>query len=61
MQLSAELKDKHLCTGLGGVCGVLHGVTGAGSNEVCSMLETWWILGVFLSGVGKSMVSEPLS
>ena len=59
--LSAELKDKHLHTGLGGVCGVLHGVTGAGSNEVCSMQETWWILRVFFNGVGKSIVSEPLS
>ena len=39
--LSAELKDKCLCTGLGGACGVLHGVVGAGSNEACSMLETW--------------------
>ena len=39
--MSAELKDKHLHSGLGGVCGVLHGVVGAGSNEACSMLETW--------------------
>ena len=58
--LSAELKDKHLHTGLGGVCGVLHGVVGTGLNEVCSMLEMWWMCGVFLKGVGKSMVSEPL-
>ena len=50
--LSAELKDRHLCTGLGGVCGVSLGVTSAVLNEVCSMLETWWILGVFLNGVG---------
>ena len=28
-------------TGLGGVCGVLHGVAGTRSNEACSMLETW--------------------
>ena len=41
MQLSAELKDKHLHTSLGGVCGVLQGVVGTGLNEVCSMLETW--------------------
>ena len=27
-----ELNDSHLHTGLGGVCGVLCGVTGAGSN-----------------------------
>ena len=56
--LSVELNDSHLHTGLGGI---FHGVTGAGSNEACSMLETWWILGVFLHGVGKSTVSEPLS
>ena len=41
MQLSAELKDKHLCTGLGGVCGVLQGVVRTGLKEVCSMLEMW--------------------
>ena len=41
--LSAELKDRHLHTGLVGVCGVLHGDTGAGLNEVCPMLETWWM------------------
>ena len=58
---SVELNDSHLHTGLGGVCGVFHGVTGSGLNEACSVLETWWILGVFLSGVGKSIVSEPLS
>ena len=58
---SVELNDNHLCTGLGGVCGVLHGVTGARSNEMCSMLETWWICGVFFNGVGKSIVNEPLS
>ena len=51
--LSAELKDRHLHTGLGGVSGVLHGVTGAGLNEVCSILDTWWILGVFLNEVDK--------
>ena len=58
---SVELNDSHLHTGLGGVCSVLHGVTGAGLNEVCSILETWWICGVFLNGVGKLIVSEPLS
>ena len=58
---SVELNDSHLHTGLGGVHGVFHGVTGAGWNEACSMLETWWILGVFLNGVGKLTVSEPLS
>ena len=46
--LSAELNDSHLHTSLGGVCGVFLGVTGAQLNEACSMLETWWILGVFL-------------
>ena len=59
--LSGELNDSHLPTGLVGVCGIFHGVTGAGLNEVCSMMETWWILGVFLSGVGKSIISELLS
>ena len=58
---SVELNESHLCTGLGGVCGMFHGVTGYGSNESCSMLETWWILSVFLSRVGKLMVSELLS
>ena len=37
------------------------GGTRAGLNEAYSMMETWWILGVFLNGVGKSTVSEPLS
>ena len=45
---SVELNDSHLYTGLGGVCGVFHGVTGSGLNEACSMLETWWILGVYV-------------
>ena len=58
---SGELNESHLHTGLGGVCGVVCGVPGAGSNEACSILETWWILRVFLNGVGKSIVSEPLS
>ena len=61
MLSSVELNDSHPCTGLGGVCGIFHGVTGSGSNKACSMLETWWIPHVFLSGVGKSTVSEPLS
>ena len=38
---SVEMNEIHLCTGLGGVCGMFHGVTGSGSNEACSMLETW--------------------
>ena len=58
---SVELNDSCLHTGLGGVCDMFHGVTGSGLNEACLMLETWWILGIFLSGVGKLMVSEPLS
>ena len=58
---SGELNDSHLCTGLGGACNMFHGVTGSGSNEASLMLETWWILGIFLSGVGKLIVSEPLS
>ena len=58
---SAELNDSHLCIGLGGVCDMFHGVTGSGLNEACLMLETWWILGIFLSRVGKLIVSEPLS
>ena len=61
LSTSDELNDSHLCTGLGGVCNVFYGVTGLGSNEACSMLKTWWILGIFLSGVGKLIVSEPLS
>ena len=61
MQLSTELKDKHLHTGLGSVCGVLQGVVRTGLNEACSMLEAWWMWGVLHNGVGKSMVSEPLS
>ena len=58
---SVELNNSHLHTGLDGVCDVFHGVTGLGSNKACLMLETWWILGIFLSGVGKLMVPEPLS
>ena len=58
---SVELNDSCLHTSLDAVHDVFPGVTGSGSNEVCSMLETWWILGIFLSGVGKIMVSELLS
>ena len=61
MSSSDELKDSHLHTGLGGACNVFHGVTGSGSNEACLMLGIWWILHIFLSGVGKLIVSEPLS
>ena len=43
---SVELNDSHLHTGLGGVHNVFHGVTGSALNKACSMLETWWILGV---------------
>ena len=41
MQLSVELKDKHLHTGLGGVCGVLQGAVRTGLNEAWSILEMW--------------------
>ena len=58
---SDGINNSPLCTGLGGACNVFHGVSGSGSNEVCSMLETWWILGVFLSRVDKSIVSKWLS
>ena len=58
---SDELNDSHLHTGLGQFCNVFCGVIGLGLNEACSMLETWRILGVILSGVGKSIVSEPLN
>ena len=58
---SDELNDSHLHTGLGGVHNVFCGVTGLGSNEAHLMLGTWWILGIFLSGVGTLIVSEPLS
>ena len=47
--LVSELKDRHLHTGLGGVCGVLQGVMVTvlkgvvltGLKEACSMPETW--------------------
>ena len=64
----SELKDSHLHTGLGGVCGVLQGVmvtvlqgvVVTWLKEACSMLETWCVQGVFCNGAGKSIVSEPL-
>ena len=56
-----ELNDNCLHTGLDGVCSALRGMTGSGLNEAFLMLDTWRILSVFLSGVGKLMVSEPLS
>ena len=58
---SYELNDNCLHTGPDGVCDALHGMTGLGLNEAFLMLDTWWILGVFLSGVGKLIVSELLS
>ena len=58
---SDELNDSCLHTALGGACNVFCGVTGSGLDEACSMLETWWLLGIFLSGVGKLIVSELLS
>ena len=58
---SVELNYSHLCTGLGGVHNMFCGVTGSGLNETCLILETWWIIGIFLSGVGKSIVSKLLS
>ena len=67
--LLLKLNDRHLCTGLGGVFGVLQGVMVTvlwgvvltGLKEACSMQETWCMQGVFCNGVGKSIVSEPLS
>ena len=58
---SDEIHDSHLHTGLGGACNMFHGMTGSGSNKACLMLETWWIFGIFLNGVGRLIVSEPLS
>ena len=54
---SVELNESCLHTGLDGVHGMFCGVTCSGSNEACPMLEIWWILIVFLSWVGKLMVS----
>ena len=56
-----ELNISHLCTSLGGILEVLHGMTRSGSNEACSMLDTWWIFGIFLSGSGMLTVSKLLS
>ena len=56
---SDGLNNSHLHTGLVGVCSVFHGVTGMGLKKACLILETWWILGIFLSGVGKITFSMP--
>ena len=61
LSASDELNDSHLHTGLGGVCNVFCGVTGSRLIEACLMLETWWILVILLSGVGKLIVSKLLS
>ena len=45
---TVELNESHLHTGLGGVCGVFHGVTGSGLNEACSVLEPGGFLVFFL-------------
>ena len=58
---SVELNNNGLHTGFDAVLDVFHGVIGSGSNKAFLMLETWWILGIFFSGVGKLMVSELLS
>ena len=62
MSSSSELlKDNWHHTGLW--CGwpvpVLHGVVG--SKEMLLSLDTWWILGVHLRGVGMLKFSLPLS
>ena len=59
--LLEKLNVSHLHTSLGGVQNLLHGMTGSGLNEAWSTLDMWWILGVFLSGVGMLIVSELLS
>ena len=64
----SEVNDRWQCTGLVGVCGelwcvmvtVLQGVVCAGLKDACSMLDMWCMQGVFLKGVGRSTVSEPL-
>ena len=58
---SEELKANQCHTGLwcGWLVPVLHGI--AGSKETFSSLETWWILEVFLRGVGVLKFSLPLS
>ena len=50
---SEELYVSHLQTGLRWDWTVLHDVTESGSNEAFLKLDTWWIFGVFLSGVGN--------
>ena len=60
-EVSLSSEGLNVSTGLGVVQNVLHGVTRSGLNKACSMLDTWWILGIFLSGVGMLIVSEPLS
>ena len=65
----SEVNDRCQCTSLVGVCGelwgvmvtVLQGVVCAELKDACSMLDTWCMQGVFLKGVGRSTVSEPLS
>ena len=65
----SELNDRQQHTGLVGVCGELQGVivivlqsvVCAGLKDACSMLDTWCMQGVFLKGVGRSTVSQPLS
>ena len=65
----SEVNDRQWqCTGLVGVHGelqcvmvtVLQGVVCAGLKDACSMLDMWCMQGVFLKGVGRSTVSEPL-
>ena len=59
------LKDRWWHTGLAGKCvgsladvtdlwGVLH----AGLKDACSMLDTWYMQGVFCNGVGKSSLNH---
>ena len=55
-----ELNESHWHTSLGGVCSGCCGVAGSGLKEACSRVETWWILGIFLNGVGRSLLSVPL-
>ena len=59
--LSELLNDNWQCTGLqcDWLVAVLHGVDG--SKEMLLSLETWWILGFHLRGVGMLKLSPPLS
>ena len=59
--LSELLNDNWQHTGLqcDWLVAVMHGVEG--SKEMFSSLETWWILGVHLRGVGMLKFSLPLS